>query len=84
MTVQIDAVYENGVFRPTRKVPLDNLQQVRLTIEAEGADQVSFSLSDDAWSSFCEALDAPPPSIPRLRQLLSEAGVFDARSTPSR
>jgi predicted DNA-binding antitoxin AbrB/MazE fold protein len=84
MTVQIDAIFENGVFRPTRTVPLSDQQRVRLTIDAEGADQVSFTLGEDAWSAFCEALDAPTRQIPELRKLLVEPGVFDARPSSPR
>ena len=84
MPVQIDAIFENGVFRPTRAVPLSDQQRVRITIDAEGTDQVAFTLGADAWNAFCEALDAPPRTIPRLRQLLAEPGVFDARPEPTR
>jgi len=41
------------------------------------ADQVHFSLSPDRWRAFCDALDAPPKTIPALRKLLAEPGVFN-------
>jgi uncharacterized protein (DUF1778 family) len=43
------------------------------------ADQVHFELSPERWEAFCAALDAPPKEISALRQLLTEASVFDAR-----
>ncbi|HJZ92835.1 MAG TPA: antitoxin AF2212-like protein [Gemmataceae bacterium] len=79
MTTQVDAVFENGVFRPVRSVELPEHQWVRLTVEADVADQVSFTLPPDAWAAFCEALDAPPRTIPELGRLFVEPGVFDAR-----
>jgi predicted DNA-binding antitoxin AbrB/MazE fold protein len=84
MTTQVDAVFENGVFRPDRLVPLAEHQRVRLTVDSELSGQVTFSLNSAAWSAFCDALDAPPKSIPQLHRLLVEPGVFDARSDPSR
>jgi predicted DNA-binding antitoxin AbrB/MazE fold protein len=35
MTITIEAIYENGVFRPTRPLPLKERQMVRITIEPE-------------------------------------------------
>jgi uncharacterized protein (DUF1778 family) len=43
------------------------------------ADQAQFILPQKQWKEFCAALDAPPKSIPVLRQLLTESGIFDAR-----
>ncbi|MBE9176135.1 DUF1778 domain-containing protein [Synechocystis salina LEGE 06155] len=40
-------------------------------------NQQLFSLSDQAWDDFCIALESPPKSLPRLRALLTEPGVFD-------
>ena len=39
-----------------------------------------FSLSEEDWAAFQQALDAPPQSLPRLKTLLSEPGFFDAGS----
>jgi len=80
MTTQVDAVFDNGVFRPTRAVSLADQQRVRLTIESECTDQTAITLDTRAWDAFCAALDAPPRNIPELRRLLQEPGVFDARS----
>jgi len=81
MTVQIDAIFENGVFRPSKTVPLADRQRVRLTIDTDGLEQASFTLDDEHWNAFCEALDAPTRDIPELRKLLTEPGVFDVGSS---
>ncbi len=39
--------------------------------------QTMFSLNDSQWNQFCEALSAPPKSIPALKKLLTEKSVFD-------
>ena len=41
------------------------------------ADQVHFKLPKQEWKKFCEALDAPPKSIPALRKILTEPNYFD-------
>ncbi len=83
MSTQVEAIYENGVFRPLRPVALPEHRRVTLTVE-EGepadpgaADRVEFVLSADRWQAFCEALDAPPKEIPALKKLLTEASVLD-------
>ncbi len=35
MTITIEAIYENGVLRPTRPLPLKEQEVVRITIEPE-------------------------------------------------
>jgi len=42
------------------------------------ADQVQFRLPKKQWEKFCEALDAPPKTMPALRRLLTKPGLFDA------
>ena len=42
------------------------------------ADQVQFRLPKKQWKEFCDALDAPPKTIPSLRRLLNKPGLFDA------
>ncbi len=82
MSTHLEAVYENGIFRPLQPVSLPEHQRVTLTIE-EGmeadstADQVHFILPPDRWEEFCAALDAPPKEIPALRKLLTEASLVD-------
>src|ERR1041384_1773979 len=43
------------------------------------ADQVHFRLPRKQWKKFCDALDAPPKTIPALRRLLNKPGLFDAK-----
>jgi predicted DNA-binding antitoxin AbrB/MazE fold protein len=79
MSVQVRAIYENGVFRPLQAVDLPERQEVTVTIDAngEGTEQVLFVLPPDRWQMFCDALDAPAREIPALRKLLMEASVLD-------
>ncbi len=42
------------------------------------AEQTLFTLPDEQWQLFCEALDAPAKDLPSLRQLLSSKTVLDA------
>jgi predicted DNA-binding antitoxin AbrB/MazE fold protein len=83
MSTHLDAVYENGVFRPLQPVQLPEHRRVTLTIdvgpeaEPSAADIVHFELPPDRWQAFCDALDAPPKDIPALRKLLTEASLFD-------
>jgi len=51
-------------------------------IALEGAErivngQLRFSMSQEHWKAFCEALDAPPRELPRLKAFLSRKSVFD-------
>jgi hypothetical protein len=85
MSIQVKAIYENGVFRPLQAVRLPEQQEVTVTIDGHGADssdsgggdQGMFALTPERWQSFCAALDAPPREIPALRKLLTEASLFD-------
>lgn len=40
------------------------------------ADRRVFALNAEQWQAFQNALDAPPRSMPRLRELLAEPGFF--------
>ena len=55
------------------------LQRAYLDAQAVIAEQTRFGLNDDQWAKFIAALDAPPKELPRLKKLLQEPGVFDAR-----
>jgi uncharacterized protein (DUF1778 family) len=44
------------------------------------AERRLFSLNEEDWAAFQQALDAPPRPLPRLKALLSEPGFFDAGS----
>lgn len=76
MSTHLEAVYENGVFRPLQPVSLPEHLRVTMTID-EGveagcaAEQVHFALTPECWEAFCAALDAPPKEIPALRKLLN-------------
>jgi hypothetical protein len=78
----IDAVFENGVFRPLQPVQLP--EHMRVTVIATeaadadtGVESVHFTLPADRWQAFCDALDAPPKEIPALRRLFEKASPFD-------
>jgi predicted DNA-binding antitoxin AbrB/MazE fold protein len=87
MSVQVRAVFENGVFRPLQAVRLAERQEVTVTIDGHDADnavdRAHFALSPDHWQAFCDALDAPPKEIPALRKLLTEASVLDGEGDPT-
>lgn len=80
MSIQVQAIYENGVLRPLQSVQLAENEEVTVTIDGHGADQVLFVLPPAHWQSFCDALDAPPREIPSLRMLLTEASLFDGNT----
>ncbi len=90
MSIQVKAIYENGVFRPLQLVQLAERQEVTVTIDghngdsADVGDQVLFALPPERWQSFCDALDAAPREIPALRKLLTEASVFDVGVTSAK
>jgi uncharacterized protein (DUF1778 family) len=42
------------------------------------ADQVHFRLPKKQWEQFCDALNAPPKTIPALRKLLTKPELFIA------
>jgi predicted DNA-binding antitoxin AbrB/MazE fold protein len=77
MSIQMEALFENGVFRPLQPVAFAEHQRVTVTLE-EGAefaaafDSAHFILSPERWRAFCDALDAPPRDIPALRKLLTK------------
>lgn len=87
MSIQVKAIYENGVFRPLQSVQLSEQQEVTVTIDghsadsADSGDQTLFALTPALWQSFCDALDAAPKEIPALRKLLKEASLFDASAS---
>jgi predicted DNA-binding antitoxin AbrB/MazE fold protein len=91
VSIQVKAIYENGVFRPLQSVELSEKQEVTVTIDGHGADssdigdQVLFALPSERWQSFCDALDAVPREIPALRKLLTEASLFNGNpSSPAK
>jgi predicted DNA-binding antitoxin AbrB/MazE fold protein len=83
MSIHLEAVYENGIFRPLQPVRLPERKRVTVTFDeepeaaADTADELHFVLPPDRWQAFCDALDSPPKDIPALRKLLTEASLFD-------
>ncbi len=83
----VEAVYENGVFRPLQPVQLPEHQRVTITIDQDdvamdaAAMPLHFALPADRWQAFCDALDSPPKDLPRLKKLMSEASLFDGNGT---
>ncbi len=53
------------------------LEQSLIAAQQVIADQVQFRLPKKQWKQFCDALDAPPKTIPGLRRLLTKPGLFD-------
>jgi hypothetical protein len=43
----------------------------------EIGEQIDIVMPEAEWEAFCTSLDAPPRSIPTLKKLLEEPGVFD-------
>lgn len=41
------------------------------------AEQSHFTLSDEQWQAFCDALDAPAKDLPELRALFNTKTVLD-------
>ena len=85
MRTHLEAVFENGVFRPLQPVDLPEHQRVTVTVreapDIAGSDEfVRFVLPADSWQAFCDALDAPPKDIPALRKLLTEPSLFDGHA----
>ena len=87
MSIHLEAVYENGVFRPLQPVRLPERKHVTVTLDeepdaaADTDDELPFRMPPDRWQAFCDALDAPPKDIPALRKLLTEASLFDGNGT---
>ncbi len=73
MAKQIDAVYENGVFRPLESVDLEEHRAVRLIIEDNGDDPLA-DLLDTAFLERCarQSQNIPVPGIEAVRQALAK------------
>lgn len=51
-TLSIQAIYENGVLKPDRPLPLNERQHVSLSIELAGANEPSVDAAvDRVWAS---------------------------------
>lgn len=75
MSQFIDAVFENGVFRPDRPVNIPNGQRVSLTIDSKpvGVDDLADigDLLDVEFMESCRQRSATAPSLEEVRQTLS-------------
>ncbi len=62
-----------------RRTSLSNFMLVQAYEAAQQvlAEQVDVVMPPAEWAAFCTALDAPPRSIPALKKLLTQPGVFD-------
>lgn len=43
------------------------------------AERRLFLLDDEQWAAFMAALDAPPRPMPKLKRLLTEPSILDAK-----
>jgi predicted DNA-binding antitoxin AbrB/MazE fold protein len=71
MTITIEAIYENGVLRPTQSLPLKEQEKVRVTVhrtEAQADRMVGVIPCTDPelieWAALDAELDFPPPEEP--------------------
>jgi predicted DNA-binding antitoxin AbrB/MazE fold protein len=66
MTIDVDAVYEDGVLKPERPLALKEKARVRVTIEAKAEEALPVKDDDDptGWKAAQELIgfikDAPP------------------------
>jgi len=82
---QVDAIFDNGVFRPLNAVTIPDQRTVRLTFVEESPASldpvpdgpVEYKLSMDKWDEFLKVLDGPAKTVPAMRKLLRTPGVGD-------
>jgi predicted DNA-binding antitoxin AbrB/MazE fold protein len=78
MILRIDAIFENGVFRPEVPVNIANGERVSLDVESNPgpADDLHDvgDLLDKEFMESCRQNTGPVPSLEEVRKLLS---VFD-------
>ncbi len=55
MSLEVDAVYENGVLRPDRQLPLDERQRVKVTVREE-TSRIRRSYGLIGWTGDAEVL----------------------------
>ena len=67
----ISAIYENGVLRPSERLPLAENQRVNVTIEDMPAGPADAWLDHDYMASIDAAREAEP-SIEEVRQALAK------------
>ena len=54
MTITIDAIYENGVFKPKRPITLDDGTEVQLTLQTPATE------TEDPFEAVIGTCDGPP------------------------
>jgi len=57
MTITVEAVYENGVLKPSEPLPLEEKQRIKLTIQ-DSQPPVRAGYGLVSWSGSMEDLDA--------------------------
>jgi predicted DNA-binding antitoxin AbrB/MazE fold protein len=70
MTTQMEAVYENGVFRPLAPVACQERERVLLTVESLSAAEEN--LLDHEFLSYCETQADDSVSLEAVRHALAK------------
>lgn len=70
MTRTLQAVYENGAFRPLEPVSCHEQERVRLTVESIGAAEEA--LFDEEFLAYCETQVDDAVSLEDVRQALAK------------
>ena len=70
MTRTLDAVYENGAFRPLEPVSCREHEQVRLTVESGGTAEEA--LLDEGFLAYCASQADDSVSLETVRQALAK------------
>jgi predicted DNA-binding antitoxin AbrB/MazE fold protein len=76
MSQRIDAIFENGVFRPEVPVSIPNGERVSMEVESKSAPMGDLSdvadLLDTEYIEMCRRNSGPVPSFEEVRQILSK------------
>ncbi len=70
MTRTLQAVYENGAFRPLEPVSCHEQERVRLTVQSIGAAEEA--LLDEEFLAYCETQADDTVSLEHVRQALAK------------
>jgi predicted DNA-binding antitoxin AbrB/MazE fold protein len=70
MTRTVQAVYENGAFRPLEPVPCREQERVVLTVEKAGSSEEN--VIDQEFVSYCQAQADDSVSLEEVRQALAK------------
>ena len=70
MSIQMEAVYENGAFRPLQPVACREQERVLLTVESLGAKEKN--LLDEEFLAYCETQADDSVSLEAVRQALAK------------